>query len=502
MSATEKQDRIGDVVVVGGGPAGLTAGAELVRAGLSPRVLEAASLVGGISRTEQYRGFHFDMGGHRFYTKSPEVEQFWNEMLGDDFLDRARLSRIYYNRTFFPYPLKAWETVRGLGVIECIRITGSVVWWKIFPHRQENTFEEWVTNRFGQRLFRTFFKTYTEKVWGISCQELKAEWAAQRIKGLSMKTAVMSMLFKPRNVVKTLIDRFRYPRRGPGMMWTTVADRITAGGGSVELNSEVVGLRSDGTSKIEQVVVRQNGEEKTISADQFICSMPLTEVVKRMDPPAPEHVQASASQLKYRDFLTVCLIVRRKDLFADNWIYIHDPSVKVGRIQNYGNWSPEMVPDAECSSLGLEYFCNEGDDLWTMSDEALIALGKREVASLGLADAADIEDGCVFKVPKSYPVYDSAYREHLEVVRTWVEQFTNLQMVGRNGLHRYNNQDHAMLTGMYAVRNLTEDASHDLWSVNADQEYLEEVQEDSQKQPATVVKPRVRGVKQTTGAET
>lgn len=462
------------VVVIGAGPAGLTAAHEVMRSEATVTVLEQSGLVGGISRTESYKGFRFDMGGHRFYSKSAVVEAFWNEILGRDFLERKRLSRIFYRGRFFAYPLKPLQTLLKLGPIECVRILCSVIWWKIFPHPQESTFEEWVTNRFGQRLFTTFFKTYTEKVWGISCSELKAEWAAQRIKGLSLKTAVMSMFFRPRNVVRTLIDHFHYPRLGPGMMWEAVADRIQQGGGRLLLNSAVVRLETDGQQRVQSVVISQNGIESTITGTHFIASMALTDLVRAMNPPPPPEVLQAAGQLRYRDFLTVCLILRRKDVFEDNWIYIHEPAVLVGRIQNYGNWSPDMVPDANCTSLGLEYFCNKGDAIWCASDADLVRRAGQELQTLGLALADDVIDGCVFRVEKSYPVYDSDYREHLAVLRAYVEQFGNLQMVGRNGLHRYNNQDHAMLTGMLAVRNLLHGEQHDVWSVNSDQNYLEE----------------------------
>jgi protoporphyrinogen oxidase len=462
------------VVVIGAGPAGLTAAFEVLRTKTSVTVVEQSDQYGGISRTEIYKGFRFDMGGHRFYSKSSVVEAFWRETLGKEFLERKRLSRIFYRGRFFTYPLKPLETFLKLGPAECVRILCSVIWWKLFPHRQENTFEEWVTNRFGQRLFRTFFRTYTEKVWGISCSELKAEWAAQRIQGLSLRTAVLSMFIRPRKTVRTLIDRFHYPRLGPGMMWAAVAKRILEDGGQVLLNSQVIRLETDGRQYVRSVVVRKEGHEISVSGSHFIASMPITDLVRGMTPAAPAEVLHAADQLRYRDFLTVCLILRRKNIFNDNWIYIHEPSVLVGRIQNYGNWSPEMVPDPNCTSLGLEYFCNKGDEVWCSSDSALIRRATQELEVLGLARTEDVVDGCVFRVEKSYPVYDSDYRQHLTVLRDYVEKFSNLQMAGRNGLHRYNNQDHAMLTGMLAVRNLLCGEHHDVWAVNSDQEYLEE----------------------------
>ena len=418
------------VVIIGAGPAGLTAAYELTKRNVCPIVIEKRNIVGGLARTESYKGFYFDMGGHRFFTKVPEVKRMWNEILGKDFLRRPRLSRIYYKKKFFNYPLKSFNALKGLGLLESLFIILSYLRWQIFPYRREDTFEQWVTNRFGKRLFQAFFKGYTEKVWGIPCSELKAEWAAQRIKDLSLKTAVLNMFLKPKKTIKTLIEEFEYPRFGPGMMWNAVKSEI------------------DGR----------------------------TEFIKKLNPSPPPAVLQAAEKIHYRDFLTVCLVVNKPELFPDNWIYIHDPDVKVGRIQNFKNWSPEMVPDPAKTSLGLEYFCTEGDELWNMADAELIELGKREVDRVGLASYTDIEDGCVCRVPKAYPVYDSDYRDYLVTVREFIDGLENFQTIGRNGLHRYNNQDHAMLTGMLAVRNLTLGEDNDLWNVNTDHEYLEEVQ--------------------------
>jgi protoporphyrinogen oxidase len=461
-----------EFVIIGAGPAGLSAAYELTRHGITPLVVEKDHIVGGIARTETYKGFHFDMGGHRFFTKSNEVDAFWREVLGEDFLQRPRMSRIYYKKRFFHYPLKPLNVLKNFGVVESTRVMLSYLRWKMFPSKVEETFEQWVTNRFGRRLFETFFKTYTEKVWGISCSELKAEWAAQRIKDLSLKTAILSMFFGSRRTIKTLIESFDYPRRGPGMLWTAVGKRIESRGGEVRLDCPVNVIHRDGM-RITAVSIGQ--ENKRVEGSHFISSMPLTEMVRKLDPPAPQSVLEAASKLRYRDFLTVCLIVNREKLFPDNWIYIHEASVKVGRIQNFKNWSPDMVPDSSKSSLGLEYFCNEGDDLWNTADAELIEQAKRELQQMGLARSEEIEDGCVYRVPKSYPMYDSAYAEHLQVVREFVAGLANLQTIGRNGLHRYNNQDHSMLTGMYAARNMLLGQTNDLWSVNADKEYHEQV---------------------------
>ncbi|HTN71592.1 MAG TPA: NAD(P)/FAD-dependent oxidoreductase [Methylomirabilota bacterium] len=462
------------VIVIGAGPSGLTAAYELTKHQLHPIVIEKGDKVGGLARTENYKGFHFDIGGHRFFTKVAEVNKIWHELLGDDFLRRPRLSRIYYAGTFFDYPLKPLNAFKGLGIFESLLILMSYLWWQVFPYRQEETFEQWVTNRFGKRLFQTFFKSYTEKVWGIPCSELKAEWAAQRIKDLSLRSAVLSMFVKPQKTIKTLIDSFEYPRLGPGMMWNAVKERIEQGGGTVRLNSNIIKVRRNG-NRIDSVVLSNNGHTETLEGSEFISTMPVTEFLTKLDPPSPPAVLHAVSKLKYRDFLTVCLIVNKPDLFPDNWIYIHDPAVKVGRIQNFKNWSPSMVPDSTKTSLGLEYFCTEGDELWDTSDRDLIELGKQELDRIGLASYSDVEDGCVVRVPKAYPMYDSYYREYLDIVKEFAAGVENFQTIGRNGLHRYNNQDHAMLTGMLAVRNLVFGEKNDLWNVNTDQEYHEEI---------------------------
>lgn len=467
-----------EFVIVGGGPAGLTAAYELTRLAIKPTVFEKRDRVGGIARTENYKGYYFDMGGHRFFTKSKEVNAFWQEIMGDEFLRRPRLSRIFYNNKFFYYPLKPLNALLGLGPIEGVLIILSYFRWQLFPYKVEETFEQWVTNRFGKRLFETFFKSYTEKVWGIPCSELKAEWAAQRIKDLSLKTAVINMLFKPSNTIKTLIEEFDYPRRGPGMMWEAVTGRVEERGGTVHMQSEAKTIHRQGNRITGVTATTSDGKTQHVTGTDFISSMPVTHLITRLDPPPPPEVLDAASNLKYRDFLTVCLIVNQASLFPDNWIYIHEPRVKVGRIQNFKNWSPDMVPDQSKSSLGLEYFCNEGDELWTMADADLIELGKREMAQIGLAQYEDIEDGAVFRVEKSYPVYDSDYRTYLTILQEYLATLENFQTIGRNGLHRYNNQDHTMLTAIYAVRNMLYNENTNLWLINAEEEYHEEIQLD------------------------
>ncbi|MEQ9619997.1 MAG: FAD-dependent oxidoreductase [Deltaproteobacteria bacterium] len=481
-SGLKKTENNEKVVIIGAGPAGLTAAYDLLKAGMTPVVLEKDDTVGGIARTVNYRGYRFDIGGHRFFTKVPQVQGMWEEVLGEDFLERKRLSRIYYNNRFFYYPFRISNAVFGLGLWNSILIVTSYLKSQISPSLPEDTFDKWVSNRFGRRLYELFFKTYTEKVWGIPCSEISAEWAAQRIKGLSLLQALKNALLadkgkKKEDVIKTLIDSFYYPRLGPGMMWEKVADRVTEDGGEVLLNADVRRILIE-NGEVHGVEVDENGVKRVVKGSHFISSMPIRELVAKLDPPAPEEVSTAASQLSYRDFLTISVIVSKRVVFPDNWIYIHDPGVKLGRIQNFKNWSEDMVPEKEKTCLGLEYFCFEGDGLWSMSDRDLVNMGIEELEKVGLVKASEVVDGTVVRMPKAYPVYDSTYRESLRVIRAYLGGIDNLQLVGRNGMHKYNNQDHSMLTAMLAVRNIL-GADYDLWSINTDQEYHEEISEDS-----------------------
>ena len=461
------------VVIIGAGPAGLTAAWELCRRGRAPVVLEADSIVGGISRTVERDGFRFDIGGHRFFTKVPRVEAFWHEILDQgQFLLRPRLSRILYRSRFFDYPLKVANALRGLGLVESVRCVLSYAWVRIKPPRDTSSFEGWTASRFGWRLYRIFFKTYTEKVWGVPATSIRADWAAQRIKNLSLFTAVLHALKPGRrsNSVTSLIDRFQYPQLGPGMMWEVCRDKVEAAGCTVTMSSPVRTIRR--TAGGATAVVHGDSLEEPCTA--VVSSMPLSELVAAMDPPAPAHVLDAAHALSYRDFITVALVVPGDATFPDNWIYIHDPDVKVGRVQNFASWSPHLVRDGK-GCLGLEYFVFEGDEMWESADEHLVALGIAEVEKLGLVSPGSVERGFVVRMKKAYPMYDADYSDNVETIRRWLEsEVPNVHPVGRNGMHRYNNQDHSMYTAMLTVDNMF-GASTDVWSVNVDEDYHEEV---------------------------
>ena len=477
MTTEEHSMHRTDVAIIGAGPAGLTAGEVLSRNGVGVSVLEAdPTYVGGISKTVEYKGYRFDIGGHRFFSKSKEVEDYWTFLLGDEMLDRPRSSRIYYDGKYFAYPLKPLEAFKTLGPVESMRCGASFAKVKVMPNKNPANFEEWVTNQFGSRLYSIFFKTYTEKVWGMDCTEISADWAAQRIKGLSLGSAVVNGFKKtPKDgdVIKTLIESFRYPRFGPGMMWEEAARRIDDQGGELTMDRKVVSLTPNGDTWIVEAQ-GSNGETEVIEADDVISSMPIRSLIRGL-PDVPDEVTEAAARLRYRDFLIVSLIVRGADRFSDNWIYVHDPSVKVGRIQNFKSWSPDMVPDPETNCYGLEYFCSDDEDFWATPDEDLIALATEELVALGLADPDEIEDGYVIRQRKAYPVYDAEYAQNVETVREYLTStYPTLHLIGRNGMHKYNNQDHAIMTAMLTSENIMAgERRHDPWVVNQDAEYHE-----------------------------
>lgn len=479
------------VIIIGAGPAGLTAAYELQKHGLTSITLEQADRVGGISRTETYKDYRFDIGGHRFFTKVGEVNEFWQEILGGEFIRVPRLSRIYYDGKFYDYPLSLFKTLKNLGPLRSLLILFSYLKAKVRKYLkltpEAETFEDWVTDCFGERLYKIFFKTYTEKVWGLPCSQIRADWAAQRIKDMSLKRAVLNALFGSQNA-KSLIKEFDYPRLGPGMMWERCQELVEAHGSPVYLNTKVVRVEHE-AGRVTKVIAQKGNETLELTGEHFINSMPIAALMHRLDPPPPPSVLAAARGLKYRDFLIVALIVNRDRLFPDNWLYIHSPAFQVGRIQNFKNWSLAMVPNPSKTCLGMEYFCSEGDALWEMPEAQLIELATEEIIDLNLGvKPGDVEDGCVIRQHKAYPVYDGEYRQHLQVLQDYVSTFGNLQTVGRNGMHRYNNQDHSMLTAMLAAKNILGE-DHDIWNVNVERSYQENFTDEEWSRRQQLQKP-------------
>ena len=467
----------GPLVIIGAGPAGLTAAWEQARHGGVATVLERDAVVGGIARTVVHSGYRFDIGGHRFFTKVREVEDLWHEVLTEDFIRVPRESRILYRGKFFSYPLKPLEAFLGLGPVESLRCFASYVAARLSPHLPEDDFETWVSNRFGRRLFEIFFKTYTEKVWGVPCTHIKAEWAAQRIRGLSLWKALLQA-FRKDTSIKTLIDAFDYPRLGPGQMWEAFQRNLEKRGSKVLLERPVSSIPWEKGRGVLAVETRGPHGPEVHAGAAFISSMAISELVAALDPPPPAEVLEAAGRLRYRDFILVALMFEGEGFFSDNWVYVHSPEIRIGRIQNFNNWSKDMVPRPGVTCLGLEYFCFDTDPIWSLPDPELVELGRSEVSRTGLVPAGSrVLDGAVVRMRKTYPMYDPGYRECVDVIRRFLEsELPNLQLVGRNGMHKYNNQDHAMVTGMYAVRNLY-GASHDVWAVNVDDEYHEEVRQ-------------------------
>jgi protoporphyrinogen oxidase len=470
-------------LILGAGPAGLTAGYLLAKQGHPVIVFEAEDQVGGIAKTEVREGpggeYRFDLGGHRFFTKVQEVDDLWHEIMREEFLLRPRMSRIYWRKRFLHYPLQGPDVIRKLGPVELVRCMASYIRAKLRPKGEERSLEQWVTNRFGKRLYENFFKSYNEKLWGVPVSEIRAEFAAQRIKGLSFTSAAKSAFFGNKgNEIKSLIGEFHYPRYGPGQMWETMTDDIRRLGGQVLLETPVEALHvEDGR------VTRVTAGGVDYESPYVISSLPLRNTVGLTQPAAPPEVRAAAQGLRYRDFLTVSLVLDGEDLFPDNWIYIHEPDVEVGRIQNFRSWSPWMVPDPTKACIGMEYFCFAGDELWEMADDDLVALAMRELEQLGLAKAEALQFGFATRVPKAYPMYDMEYSDRVDTIKSWLAPIENLQQVGRNGLHRYNNSDHSMLTAMRAVDNLLLGTDHDIWAVNAESVYHEEATAQDSEQP-------------------
>ncbi|MDQ6909576.1 MAG: NAD(P)/FAD-dependent oxidoreductase [Actinomycetota bacterium] len=479
---TESSDPIAatppNIVIIGAGPAGLTAAYELaVRHGITSTILESDSVVGGISRTVERDGWRFDIGGHRFFTKVPEVEAFWHEILDDeDFMLRPRMSRIYYEGKYYDYPLKASNALKNLGIREAFLCVMSYVWARIHPPKDQTTLEGWIAARFGWRLYRHFFKTYNEKLWGVPTNKMPADFAAQRIKNLSLSKAVQNAILPKRNQkeISSLIEEFQYPKFGPGMMWEKCRDLVEAQGCKVVLNTRVVGIHHDGGRAVSVTAETADGTRVEYPADHVISSMPISQLLKAMEPPAAPAAVKAADDLRYRDFLTVALVVPEEYSFPDNWIYVHSKDVQVGRIQNFGSWSPYLVKEGR-TCLGLEFFVFEGDETWNRPDEELIEQGKRELKILNLVDPSKVEAGYVVRMPKAYPFYDEHYKANVARIVEWLDDCApNVHPVGRNGMHRYNNQDHSMFTAMLTAENIALGTSHDVWNVNVEESYHEE----------------------------
>jgi len=459
-------------VIIGGGPAGLAAALECGRQGRPTVLLEMDAVVGGISRTVERNGYRFDIGGHRFFTKSAEVEQLWRATLPGDFLRRPRLSRIYFNKRFFDYPLKPANALLSLGIGQTMASIASYLRYQLRPNRSADSFETWAENQFGRRLYRIFFKAYTEKVWGIPCSEISSEWGVQRIKGLNLASAIRSAVLPgKRGEIKTLIEEFDYPRLGPGQMYEAMMQRCREAGVDVRLGHRATGLEVAG-QRAQAVLVRSGSEEYRIGCDAVISSMPLDELVMGMSGVAATARDAAAA-LTYRSLITVNLMLSRRPPVPDTWIYVHDPSLVVGRVQFYHNWSPAMIPDEASGSMGLEIFASEGDAQWLMPDDELIARAAGEAQQLGLLDRSTIRDAFVVRTRKAYPISRTDYHKHVNVIREAIGQVANVQPIGRYGMFRYNNMDHSILTGMLAARNLSGE-SNDIWAVNTEEEYHEQ----------------------------
>ncbi len=465
------------VTILGAGPAGLAAADALSRKRFEVQVVERAPVVGGMCRTVERSGNRFDLGGHRFFTRFLEVETLWKELLGDDLLRRPRHSRIFYRGEMFAYPLTARSVLAGLGPIETAKCITSYAKAQLKERGNEEHLQEWVTNRFGERLFQTFFRTYTEKVWGIPCTSIEADWAAQRIKSLDLTAAILDAARRGLGrssdaSVTSLIDWFWYPRLGPGMLFEALAERARKYGTQISLETTVVGLRWSGT-RITHVRLRDaQGIESTQAVEQVLSSIPLTHLVQQLDPAPPSAVLAAAHALRFRHLRTVNLILDQPAGWNDQWVYVHDPDVQVGRIQNFAAWSPWMVAEPGTASFGLEYFCSDEDPLWTDDETTIIARAQHELRRTGLAPHGAILDAHSIRVPRAYPVYLRGYEAHLATLQAWLRNFENLQPIGRYGMFKYNNSDHSVLTGLLAAENI-EGARHDIWAVNTDSNYHE-----------------------------
>lgn len=458
-------------VILGAGPAGLAAAYELTRGLSDCQVVEKSATAGGLCRTLSFDQFLFDIGGHRFLSRSAEVNALWQEILGDELLVKTRKSRIYFRGRFFDYPLRPLDALKKLGFWEAARCIGSYARAQTLPAQEGDSFESWMVRRFGRRLYENFFKTYTEKVWGIPCSELSSDWAEQRIQQLTLRQAIGRALFPAqKKAIKTLTDTFYYPRRGPGQFFDRLREKSESAGADFFFGRDVREIHTQGSEVVRVETVTQDGEPETWKGDAFLASLPLSLLVFKMRPLPPEDILKAAASLRFRSFIAVNLVFEGTQLFDDQWIYLHSPAVKAGRLQNYKNWSEGMVPDSSKTSLGMEYFVSEGDELWRYDEQDMVELALRELEILGLASRKQFVKGFTVRVPNAYPVYGPGYETSVLKIRRYVERFKNLQVMGRAGLFRYNNSDHAILTGLFAARNMR-GAGHDLWSVDPDASY-------------------------------
>jgi protoporphyrinogen oxidase len=457
------------MVVIGAGPAGLSAALALARAGRDVVVLERGDDVGGLARTIERGGYRFDIGGHRFLTDIPEIQAMWREFLADDLLVRPRRSRILYRGRYFDYPLTASSAIAGLSVLESVRVLASYVRARLRPIRPELSFADWVTNRFGTRLFETFFRSYTEKVWGVRCEALGAAWAAQRIRGLSLAGAIADMLRRGAGGHRTLATEFLYPRLGPGMLWSRMRAEIERRGGRVLLGRAVVALRLAG-DRIAEIDVDSRDGRSTIAPHAVVSTMPLRDLAAALSPPLA--AADAARLLRYRDFLEVVLVMRGGDPFPDTWLYLHDPEIRAGRIQNFRAWSPELVPEKDRACVGLEYFCDAGDALWTLPDERLADVAVADLERLGFGAPGEVVDAHVVRMQGAYPIYDDGFAERIAAIRSALDRIANLAVAGRAGMHRYDNMDRSMLSGLVAARKALGEPA-DPWAIRTGDDLLE-----------------------------
>jgi protoporphyrinogen oxidase/putative flippase GtrA len=477
------------IYILGAGPAGLAAAYQLTKQGFPVIVVEKGAKVGGLAKSIEYEGFILDFGPHRFFTKVAPVLQLWNEVLGHEQVSVNRLTRIYYGGKYFSYPLKAIDTLLTLGIWESFKIIASYGWARLRPNSNPQNFAEWVTNKFGKRLFEIFFESYTEKLWGISCQEISADWAAQRIKGLSLLSAIRNALLGNSGKVKSLVDQFQFPRLGSGQLYDKIQTYLEDNQQKVLLNTEVVKIHQD-DYQVSHLTLRncQTGEENTVKCRAVISSIPLSFLVQQINSPPPQKVIEAAKSLRFRNTILVYLIVEGSNLFPDNWLYINEQNVQLGRVANFANWSPSMLPNGHQTPLCCEYWCNFEDPFWTKPEDELKLQAEEELRKIGLLKKEKVASGFVVRLPRTYPVYAGNYKQSLAEIKTYLQQFNNLQLIGRYGAFKYNNQDHSLLMGILAAENIVTPGKHNLWAVNSDSEYQEEADSNA----ATTVAKKVK----------